>query len=154
MLKRTLLTTVISLFLGLMPAALISNPASAESSDGAEHSHFEGCVGFFCYTTDSLANVTRNKNVMSLFIHEEETYSYDDGVCRRTGSTSEDSHYLVKLDQQPHSLPHVSTQALTRWTQSEPGCNDPAPICTFTSHYVLANEATRHSTFDVTCTNP
>jgi hypothetical protein len=72
--KRTLLTPIMSLFLGLAPAVLLINPASAQSSGGAQHFQYLSCnTEGVCFTVDTLINTTINQNVSSVIVRTDIT---------------------------------------------------------------------------------
>jgi hypothetical protein len=149
LMKRTLLTAIMSLFLGLAPAVLLINPASAQSSDGAQHIHAISCnTEGVCFTVDTLINTTTNKNVLSVFLHAASTGINTEGNCTVDSSDTNDLHLLFKFDTgiQARTFKTTSTALLECAGQ-------PAQICTFSQTFVEANGAFRHEAGDpFTCT--
>jgi hypothetical protein len=151
MLKRTLLTAIMSLFLGLAPAVLLINPASAQSSDGAQVSHHEvSCnAAGVCFTVDGVANITQNKNLFSFIVHSDITGVNNEGSCTVDASRSDDFHQLFKFD----TGPQVRTFKTTNTALVEcPG--QPTQLCTFSQTFVFANGEFRFEALEpFTCIN-
>jgi hypothetical protein len=148
--KRTLLTAIMWLFLGLAPAVLLINPASAQSSDGAQHIHELSCnIEGVCFTVDTLINDTINAKVRSVFVHSDITGINNEGGCTVDASRSTDFHNLFKFD----TGDQVRTFKTTNTALIE--CPDrPAQICTFSQTFVFANGAFRYEAGDpFTCTD-
>jgi hypothetical protein len=156
MLKRALLTVITSLFLGLMPVSLLSNPASAASSDGAEHTHFESCpdpIPGACFIADSVGNLTINDNVLTTFGVIDFTFTFDNGTCQFAEHQSVKQHEVRRLDED-RTLQVFTFKSVDHIAQSGGGslpCDIPPTDCTFTNHIVLVNGEYRRSEFEVDC---
>jgi len=149
MLKRALLTASMSLFLGLAPAALLSSTASAASSNGAQHIHSEDCTSeFLCTTIDGVTNVTRNGNLVTLFFHQDQAITFDNGTCRRVENSSTSQHVVTRLNEDTSQVVTLKSAVIT----FESGCGDPPQNCTTTDHFVFANGEVRLSEFELNCT--
>jgi hypothetical protein len=149
MLKRALLTAIMSLFLGLAPAALLSSTASAASSDGAQHIHFEGCTTeFLCTTIDGVTNVARNGNLVTLFFHQDQAITFDNGTCQRVENSSISQHVVTRLNEDTSQVVTVKSAVIA----FESGCGNPPQNCTTTDHFVFANGEVRRSEFEFNCT--
>jgi hypothetical protein len=149
MLKRALLTAAMSLFLGLAPAALLSSTASGASSDGAQHIHFEGCTSeFLCTTIDGVTNVARNGNLVTLFFHQDQAITFDNGTCRRVENSSTSQHVVTRLNEDTSQVVTVKSAVIA----FESGCGNPPQNCTTTDHFVFANGEVRRSEFEFNCT--
>ena len=151
MLKRTLVTTVTSLLVGLLPAAVVASPAMAASSDGAQHLHISDCSGFFCFDIDQLINTTINDNILSVFVHGDSTIIYDDGTCRTDTSLSESSRQAFKIKQGEDQVVTFK-QGQTSFFSA---CGShPPQTCTFGAHYVFSNGVFQFERIDEpTCTD-
>ena len=142
-LKRAVRTVVLSLFVGVLPAAVVAGPAFAASSTGVERFHYSECAPelFLCWTGDQQVHTTINENGASSTVHQDWTYTYDNGVCRQVTVSKTSDHQLLNFES--NEIKQFKTKFDQTATFSE--CNgEPAKICTLTEHYLYANGAVRH----------
>jgi hypothetical protein len=142
-LKRAVLTAGMSLLVGMLPVAVVAGPAFAASADGVQRVHYSECAPelSLCWTGDQKLQVTENENWASLSVHQDWTYTYDNGVCRQVYASKSSDHTLVGRDA---AEPKVFTAKFDQ-TATFSGCNgEPAKICTLTENYVFANGEVRH----------
>jgi hypothetical protein len=133
----------------LAPAALLSSTASGASSDGAQHIHFEGCTTeFLCTTIDGVTNVVRNGNLITLFFHQDQAITFDNGTCRRVENSSTSQHVVTRLNEDTSQVVTLKSAVIA----FESGCGNPPQNCTTTDHFVFANGEVRRSEFEFNCT--
>jgi hypothetical protein len=144
MLKRTILTAMLSLFLGLIPMVLLSNPASATPASGpVQRVHLYECfpVNFLCLDSYQVIHATYPPTGdTAAFLQEDYTLTYDDGTCRSVTTRSDDTHELYKRDQ---AADQVLIFRLEETIEVAPCGDKPAQTCTLTVHYVFANGQVR-----------
>jgi hypothetical protein len=149
------MTAITSLFLGLMPVSLLSNPASAASSDGAQHTHLETCPDEnTCIIVDSVGNLTINGNLLTTFGVIDFTFTFDNGTCRFVENQSVKQHEVRRIDEDS-TLQVFTFKSVDHIAQSGGGslpCDVPPTHCIFTLHIVFASGEYRRTTNEVDCT--
>jgi hypothetical protein len=150
-LKRSVLTAIMSLLVGVLPAAVTAGPASAASSTGVQRFHYSECAPelFLCWTGDQQIEITENKTWASLSGHQNWIYTYDNGACRQVIKQKTSDHTLIGLSADgPQQYKTKFDQTATFSACS----GEPAKICTLTEHYLYANGAVRlDSGLDASC---
>jgi hypothetical protein len=152
-LKRAVLTAVMSLFVSVSPAVGGNGTAFAAPSSAAQHLHYSYCAeGLFCLTQDDLYQITFIKNgaAASTFVHTDYSITWYT-PCESTSIVRSKSHSLLNLETAGIQQRTFKGEQIAFYAE----CNgEPAKTCTSTPHYTIANGVLRHEgRDDYTCTD-
>ena len=150
--KRLLMALAATAALGMVPAS-----AGADPGSGAQHHENPGCstyadFGTVCWDSQSLENVTENKNSVSVFYHLRYEGSWTGSGrfagCSESYELAQKAHFLFKKGSAENQVEHYRFASdLT----IQCGAINQNVRCTEQGAFHYANGEVRHSRSEFVC---